>query len=226
MNYLAFTRPVWCWLRDADDDAIKFLGDPAAVPRFGGAATVGLVHRVARRAAVALDRLRVQPARLARHDAVPHASCGDADRQIAGAGLLFTLPGRADGVRRRRGRRSPASTATAPASRCRGTGAVGPRRARRLPRARRAAPLVAGVAPRRAALGARRRRRARVPARGARRAAARAGRRGPTTSRSTIDAAALDGAVGERRFGDGDVVARRRHGRAAGRPAPACTSGS
>ena len=38
MNYLSFTRPVWCWLRR--DDATKFLGDPLPVPRFGGRETV------------------------------------------------------------------------------------------------------------------------------------------------------------------------------------------
>ena len=35
MNYLSFTRPVWCWLR-RDDAEVKFLGDPLPVPRFGG----------------------------------------------------------------------------------------------------------------------------------------------------------------------------------------------
>ena len=34
MNYLAFTRPAWCWLR-GDDEDLTFLGDPLPVPRVG-----------------------------------------------------------------------------------------------------------------------------------------------------------------------------------------------
>ena len=90
MNYLAFTRPVWCWLRR--DDATKFLGDPLPVPRFGGCATVASFREL----------YAVQPWRssvsgfnlLGSHDTSRFRSvAGDAERQIAGAGLLFTMPG-------------------------------------------------------------------------------------------------------------------------------------
>jgi alpha-glucosidase len=92
MNYLAFTRPVWCWLRDPTDDHIKYLGDPLPVPRFGGAATARSITEV----------LAGQPWRssvsgfnlLGSHDTSRFRSvCGSAGRQLAGAGLLFTFPG-------------------------------------------------------------------------------------------------------------------------------------
>ena len=92
MNYLAFTRPVWCWLRDPDDDHIKFLGDPLAVPRLGGGATAESIREV----------LSGQPWRssvsgfnlLGSHDTSRFRSvCGSAERQLAGAGLMFTFPG-------------------------------------------------------------------------------------------------------------------------------------
>ncbi len=91
MNYLAFTRPVWCWLR-GDDDGLTFLGDPMPVPRLGGLAT----------AAAMADVLSVQPWRssvsgfnlLGSHDTTRFRTiCGTAERQLAGAGLLFTMPG-------------------------------------------------------------------------------------------------------------------------------------
>jgi alpha-glucosidase len=92
MNYLAFTRPVWCWLRDPADDDIKYLGDPLPVPRLGGAATVQSITEV----------LSGQPWRssvsgfnlLGSHDTTRFRSvCGSAGRQLAGAALLFTFPG-------------------------------------------------------------------------------------------------------------------------------------
>ena len=92
MNYLAFTRPIWAWLRDPDDEALKFLGDPSPLPRFGGRAT----------AASIVESLTAQPWRsavsgfnlLGSHDTTRFRSvCGTADRHVAGAGLLFTMPG-------------------------------------------------------------------------------------------------------------------------------------
>jgi alpha-glucosidase len=90
MNYLAFTRPVWCWLRR--DDGLKFLGDPLPVPSFGGGAT----------AASFREMFAVQPWRstvsgfnlLGSHDTTRFRTvCGTAERQIAGASLMFTFPG-------------------------------------------------------------------------------------------------------------------------------------
>ena len=90
MNYLSFTRPVWCWLRRDDDT--KFLGDPLPVPRFGGRETVESLREL----------YAVQPWRstvagfnlLGSHDTSRiRTVAGDAARQIAAAGLLFTMPG-------------------------------------------------------------------------------------------------------------------------------------
>lgn len=90
MNYLAFTRPVWCWLRG--DTELGFLGDPLPLPRFDGPATVQSFREL----------YAVQPWRsttsglnlLGSHDTTRFRTvCGSADRHVAGAGLLFTFPG-------------------------------------------------------------------------------------------------------------------------------------
>jgi alpha-glucosidase len=92
MNYLSFLRPAWSWLRDPDDDGLRFLGDPLPVPRFGGLATVRAMN----------ECLAIQPWRssvsgfnlLGSHDTTRFRSvCGTADRHVAGAGLLLTFPG-------------------------------------------------------------------------------------------------------------------------------------
>ena len=90
MNYLSFTRPVWSFLRR--DEPTKFLGDPLPVPRFGAgetAASFRELHAVQPwRSTVAGFNL------LGSHDTSRFRTvAGDADRQIAGAGLLFTMPG-------------------------------------------------------------------------------------------------------------------------------------
>jgi alpha-glucosidase len=91
MKYLAFTRPVWCWLR-GEDENLKFIGDPLPVPRVGGWAT----------AESFTEMLAVQPWRssvsgfnlLGSHDVSRFRSvCGTVERHVAGAGLLFTFPG-------------------------------------------------------------------------------------------------------------------------------------
>jgi alpha-glucosidase len=92
MNYLSFLRPVWTWLRDPAADGVPFLGDPVPIPRLGGAATVrSMVETTASqpwRSTVSGFNL------LGSHDTSRFRSvCGDADRHVAGAGLLFGLPG-------------------------------------------------------------------------------------------------------------------------------------
>jgi alpha-glucosidase len=91
MNYLGFTRPVWCWLR-GDEENIRFLGDPLRLPRLGGRATAESFTEV----------LAMQPWRssvsgfnlLGSHDTTRFRSvCGTPGRHIAGTGLLFTFPG-------------------------------------------------------------------------------------------------------------------------------------
>jgi alpha-glucosidase len=91
MNFLAFTRPVWCWLR-SEDDSLRFFGEPMPIPRLGGRATVESFR----------EMFAVQPWRssvsgfnlLGSHDTTRFRSvCGTAARQVAGAGLLYTMPG-------------------------------------------------------------------------------------------------------------------------------------
>ena len=76
-----------------DDDHVKFLGDPLPVPRFGGAATAASIVEVL--SPRSRGGRRVSGFNLlGSHDTSRFRTvCGDADRQIAGAGLLFTLPG-------------------------------------------------------------------------------------------------------------------------------------
>ena len=71
---------------------MRFLGDPAPIPRIGGAATARAITEV----------MATQPWRssvsgfnlLGSHDTTRFRSvCASADRQRAGAGLLFTFPG-------------------------------------------------------------------------------------------------------------------------------------
>ena len=174
MNYLAFTRPVWAWLRDPQLESMRFLGDPVTLPRLGGAATVASIT----------DALAAQPWRssvsgfnlLGSHDTTRFRSvCRSSDRHIAGAGLLFTLPGvpmvfagdevgltgvESDGARQP----MPWEPERWDSTVLDGYRALGAR-----------APIVARAAPWRSALDARVRRCPRVPARVARRAPARPG---------------------------------------------------
>ena len=92
MNYLAFTRPMWAWLRDPDLETMRFLGDPVALPRLG-------VRPRLRRSQTPWrpsrgDRacpVSTCSARTTRHGS---AACAHRPgRHVAGAGLLFTLPG-------------------------------------------------------------------------------------------------------------------------------------
>ncbi len=92
MNYLTFLRPAWSWLRDPDNDALKFLGDPAPLPRADGATTVRALNEVRAthpwRSCVAGLNL------LGSHDTSRFRSiCGNSARHVSGAGLLFTFPG-------------------------------------------------------------------------------------------------------------------------------------
>lgn len=90
MNYLAFLRPVWSWLRG--EEPMRFLGDPVPIPRFDAAATARSI----------VDVVATQPWRstvsgfnlLGSHDTTRFRTvAGSAARQIVGAGLLFTFPG-------------------------------------------------------------------------------------------------------------------------------------
>ena len=224
MNYLAFTRPVWAWLRDPDDEAIKFLGDPAPLPRFGGHGDCRVGRRVARRAAVAVRRLRLQPVGVARHDAVPQRVRQRRPPRRRRRAAVHDAR-RAAGVRRRRGRHHRHRERRRPPADAVGRRAMGPPvfdAYRSLGALHRASPAL-----RRGGLRwvhasddvlvyLRESRDERV--------LVQVGR--ADHEPVAIDAAALDGVVGERRFGDGDVVATRRRRSCCRPPAPPCTSGS
>ena len=225
MNYLAFTRPVWAWLRDPDDEAIKFLGDPSPLPRFGGAAT----------AASIVESLAAQPWRsavsgfnlLGSHDTTRFRSvCGTRRPPRRRRRAAVHDARRAAGLRRRRGRASPASRATAPANRCRGMSSAGTPTCS-TPTGRSARCTRSSPALRRGGLRwvhaaddvlvyLRESRDERL--------LVQVGR--ADHDPVTIDAAALDGVVGDRRFGDGDAVASATTRRPPGRRALPCTSGS
>ena len=90
MNYQAFTRPVWCWLSGGDE--LGFLGDPLPLPRIDGQATARSFRELFAgqpwRSTVSGFNL------LGSHDTTRFRTvCGSAERQVAGAGLLFTFPG-------------------------------------------------------------------------------------------------------------------------------------
>ena len=174
MNYLVFTRPVWCWLR-GDDDHVEVPRRPA--PR-------AALRRRRHRGRDARGRRPAQPWRqmvagfdlLGSHDTTRFRTvCGSTERQMAGPGCCsrcrrcrWCSPATSWGSR--------ASMATGPVSRCRGTRVAWDHEVLDGYRAPgRTAQQLRGAAARRAALGARRRRRPRVPARVARRATARAG---------------------------------------------------
>lgn len=90
MNYMAFTRPAWCWLRG--DAEMRFIGDPTPIPRLGGAS---VAQSITEMFAVAPWRSTVAGFNLlGSHDIARFRSvCGSAERQLAGAGLLLTMPG-------------------------------------------------------------------------------------------------------------------------------------
>lgn len=92
MNYAGFLKPVWQWLVDPETPVVDFLGLPVRIPSRGAEQMVATMRDLAARVS--------WPTRLANfnlidsHDTARLGTvCGDPDRQLVGAGLMFTLPG-------------------------------------------------------------------------------------------------------------------------------------
>lgn len=92
MNYSAFTRPVWTWLR-AEGFAPKFLGSPLRVPRLGAEPVVETIREFS--AIVPWRSLVHSMTLLGSHDTTRvRTLVGDDTRQVrVGAALLLTMPG-------------------------------------------------------------------------------------------------------------------------------------
>ncbi|MFX0538880.1 glycoside hydrolase family 13 protein [Ornithinimicrobium sp. Y1847] len=92
MNYSAFTRPVWTWLRSTET-APNFLGSPLMVPRRGGVAVVETMQDFI--AQVPWEVTRSSWNLLGSHDTTRITTLTGEDQQLVevAAGLLFTMPG-------------------------------------------------------------------------------------------------------------------------------------
>ena len=92
MNYSAFTKPVWTWLR-AVGFAPKFLGGPLRVPRLGAELVVETIREFS--AIVPWRSLTHSMTLLGSHDTTRiRTLVGDDVEQVrVGAALLLTLPG-------------------------------------------------------------------------------------------------------------------------------------
>ncbi len=175
MSYMGFVRPVWAWLRADElpgELAEAFLGLPVGVPRIDGEAAWASMR--AFRAGVPWPATLHSWLLLDSHDTARFGVvAGDRDRQLVGVGSADDGGRRADGLGRRRARRGRAvGRGCAPPDAVGRARALGHRPARRLPGARRAAPLLRRAQARGPARGRRRPRRDRDAARDADRARA------------------------------------------------------
>lgn len=91
MNYSAFTRPLWTWLRSRED-APQFLGSPLLVPRLGGEAVVETIEEFSSH--LPWTALRHSMNLTGSHDTTRLMTLAHGDERLvgAGAGLIFTLP--------------------------------------------------------------------------------------------------------------------------------------
>lgn len=91
MNYSGFSRPVWCWLRGQASE-VGMLGYPSPPPIIDGDAMAATLDDFV--AAMAWRSTAASMTLLGSHDTARWRSvAGDADRQLAGAGMLMTYPG-------------------------------------------------------------------------------------------------------------------------------------
>lgn len=91
MNYSGFTRPVWCWLRDARSE-IGQLGYPSPPPLIDGGSMSSTMNDFV--AAMPWRSTAASMTLLGSHDTARWRSvAGDAAHQLAGVGLLMTYPG-------------------------------------------------------------------------------------------------------------------------------------
>jgi alpha-glucosidase len=90
MNYAGFARPVWAWL--AAEAGVDFLGMPVPVPHLAGGSVAATMTAV--RASAPWEASLHAFNQLGSHDTPRFRSVvGGAATQLAGAGLLFTMPG-------------------------------------------------------------------------------------------------------------------------------------
>ena len=103
MNYSGFSWPVWSWLR-AEDTTARAFGRPVQVPRRTGPAVVETFR--AWQGALGWQATTTSWNILGSHDSARIRTMvgGDAALHRVAAGLQFTMPGRADALRRRRAR--------------------------------------------------------------------------------------------------------------------------
>ena len=122
MNYLAFTRPVWALAARRRRRGAQVPRRPAAAPplRRRAPRSASIVEVAAPRSRGGRRVVRLQPARVTRHDAVPHACAAAPNATSPAPGCCSRCPACRWCSPATRSA-SPASRATAPASRCRGT---------------------------------------------------------------------------------------------------------
>jgi alpha-glucosidase len=92
MNYSAFTRPIWTWLRD-ESKAPNFLGSPLMVPHLGGRAVMATMRDFTAQLPWAVVRSSWNL--LGSHDTTRIRTLVGTDPSLVavGAGMLFTMPG-------------------------------------------------------------------------------------------------------------------------------------
>ena len=92
MNYAAFVRPVWAWLRADEFPGENWLGIPVEIPQFSGAQMVAGMRAVG--AGVPWRSLIASWTILSSHDTARiRTVCGSRSRHIAAATMLMTMPG-------------------------------------------------------------------------------------------------------------------------------------
>jgi alpha-glucosidase len=93
MNYNGFMRPIWGWLQQSPDVKGGFFGLPTELPRFSGSEMVIAMKMFS--AGISWRALTASMLLLNSHDTARFRNVvgANADRHLAGMGLLLTYPG-------------------------------------------------------------------------------------------------------------------------------------
>jgi alpha-glucosidase len=93
MNYNGFTKPIWYWMNQENEDLKDSFGMPAPLPLIDGKAMVEMMQQFA--AGIPWRSLVASMVLLGSHDRARFHTVvgGDEHRNIAGATLLMTYPG-------------------------------------------------------------------------------------------------------------------------------------
>ncbi len=92
MNYAAFVRPVWAWLRADDFPGENWLGIPVEIPQFNGPQLVGTMRSIG--ACIPWRSLVASWTILSSHDTARiRTVSGSRPRHIAAATVAMTMPG-------------------------------------------------------------------------------------------------------------------------------------